>query len=286
MKIFLLTSLALIAFAANSLLCRLALVGDQAIDAVSFTVIRLLSGVLLLMVIIGFSAKKTVSRSKGSWRASVCLFIYALAFSFAYITLDTGVGALILFTAVQLSMLLISFVRGERFSVAEWLGLIVAFAGFVYLLMPSLGTPSFLGLLLMSIAGVAWGLYTLMGRGSMDPLGDTGFNFLRSLCFVPLLLIVGFDFSDVNQRGVMFAVASGALASAVGYTLWYSALTGLSAMQAAIVQLLVPIIAAAGGIVFASELMTPRLAVSTLLIVGGILLVILVRQRQPSPTGN
>lgn len=177
LKIIILTSLALIAFAANSVLCRLAL-GENAIDASNFTVIRLLSGVIVLLAIIKLRRNKTGSPTKGSWLASFMLFLYAITFSFAYITLDTGTGALILFGSVQITMILLSLLSGTRLHSTEWAGVAVAFTGFVYLILPGVTTPSAIGFLLMTMAGIAWGIYTLMGRGSKSPLMDTAYNFL------------------------------------------------------------------------------------------------------------
>lgn len=277
MKIILSTILALIAFASNSVLCRLAL-GAESIDAASFTSIRLLSGIVVLMIILFMTQPKTVSLNKGSWNASFFLFLYAITFSYAYITLDTGTGALILFGSVQISMMLISFISGHRFHYIEWVGLFVAFFGFVYLVFPDLTTPSFTGFILMSIAGIAWGIYTLIGRGSRDPLGDTGCNFLRTLPFILILIAISYPHSVLSSNGIILAVLSGGIASGIGYTVWYIALTGLTTIKAAVLQLTVPVIAAAGGIVFAGEVMSLRLFLSSLMILGGILLVILGKQ--------
>lgn len=177
------TVLALVAFAANSVLCRLAL-GEETIDASSFTVIRLLSGAIVLLVILQFSGNKNNSSRKGSWLATIMLFLYAAPFSFAYITLDTGTGALILFGAVQITMILLSLISGNRLHVTEWMGVAIAFIGFVYLVLPGVSTPSVAGFSLMTIAGVAWGIYTLKGKGSVNPLSDTAHNFVRSIPLV------------------------------------------------------------------------------------------------------
>lgn len=278
------TLLALLAFAGNSILCRLAL-GEEAIDAAGFTSLRLLSGIITLLVILAVSRpQKTETRkSRGSWSASLMLLLYAVTFSYAYLTLDTGTGALILFGAVQITMILISVIQGQRLHSSEWLGVLIAFSGFVWLVLPTLTTPSLSGFLLMSLSGIAWGIYTLKGRGSKNPLGDTAFNFLRTLPAALVLLAVMLWQSDlwqatgngISTAGVLLAVLSGSLASGIGYTLWYIALKGLSGTQAAVVQLSVPIIAAAGGIVFAGENIDIRLITSALLVLGGILLVIL-----------
>ncbi|MEH6580267.1 MAG: DMT family transporter [Amphritea sp.] len=275
-KVILLTSVALLAFAGNSVLCRLAL-GDGAIDAGSFTIIRLLSGIVALLAIISLSNGKRSSTSKGSWFAASMLFLYAVAFSYAYVSLDTGTGALILFGAVQITMIFVSLLRGHRLHYSEWAGMLVAFAGFVYLVLPGVNTPSITGFLLMTIAGVAWGGYTLKGRGSKSPLGDTAYNFLRTLPFVLVLLVVVIQNVDLSLAGILLAVASGAIASGAGYTVWYIALRDLSATQAAVVQLLVPVIAAVGGVMFAHEVVSLRLILSSILVLGGIMMVVLGR---------
>ena len=273
MKIIVLTSLALIAFAANSVLCRLAL-GGGAIDAGSFTVIRLISGVIVLIVIAATQYKAGSINSYGRWPASSMLFLYAVTFSYAYISLGTGTGALILFGSVQITMILSSLIAGTKLQRTEWAGVVVAFGGFVYLVMPGVSAPSLTGFLLMSTAGIAWGLYTLMGRESSNPLMDTTLNFARTLPLVIILMIFTFQNAELSLKGVALAALSGGVASGVGYTIWYSALRGLSSTQAAVVQLSVPIIAALGGVVIMSESISMRLFLSTALILGGIFLVI------------
>lgn len=273
-KITLCTSLALLAFAGNSILCRLAL-GGNAIDAASFTTIRLLSGIIVLMAILRLTKSNGGSGSKVSWRASSMLFLYAVTFSFAYISLATGIGALILFGSVQITMILASLISGNRLHYPEWIGTLIAFSGFIYLVMPSLTTPSVIGFILMTIAGVAWGIYTLMGRGSRNPLSDTVNNFLCTLPFIAILMAVTFQDAKLSQEGVLLAALSGGIASGVGYTVWYIALAGLTGIQAAVVQLLVPVIAAIGGVLFADEMISLRLVLSSAMILGGILTVIL-----------
>ena len=284
MKTVILTTLALIAFAANSVLCRLAL-GGGTIDAASFTVIRLIAGIIVLFIIAAFAApliaatpsKSESIQSRGSWQAGAMLFLYAVTFSFAYISLDTGTGALILFGSVQITMILWSLITGTRLQRLEWAGVVVAFAGFVYLVMPGVSAPSLTGFLLMTSAGSAWGIYTLKGRGSASPLMDTTFNFVRTIPFLLILLLLTFQQAEFSMQGAVLASLSGGLASGVGYTIWYSALRGLSSTQAAVVQLSVPIIAAMGGVVIVSEPITARLLLSTCLILGGIVLVIYSR---------
>jgi len=270
------SALALIAFAANSVLCRLAL-GDESIDAAGFTIIRLLSGAVVLSVILTFSTNKNRSRSRGSWPASIMLFVYAITFSFAYISLATGTGALILFAAVQITMILMALISGYRLHVSEWLGLALAFFGFVYLVLPGVTAPPLLSFTLMTIAGIAWGLYTLKGKDSANPLADTAYNFLRTTPLVIILAIITLQNLHLSLEGIILAASSGAIASGIGYTLWYIALAGLSATQAAVIQLLVPIIAAFGGVIFVSEAITFRLSLAAGLILGGVLLVVLGR---------
>jgi drug/metabolite transporter (DMT)-like permease len=276
-KIIACTIFALLAFAANSVLCRLAL-GENAIDAASFTIIRLLSGIIVLLIATKITSKTKESHAKGSWLGATMLFIYALTFSFGYISLDTGTGALILFGAVQITMIMASVFLGNRLHYCEWLGLLLAFSGFVYLLIPTLSTPSLMGFILMTLSGIAWGIYTLLGRASKNPLSDTAYNFLRTSPLVLLLIIFTLQNAHLTFTGVVLAILSGALASGVGYFVWYLALAGLSVVQAAVVQLFVPAIAAIGGVIFTNELITLRLVESSVLVLGGILIVILGRK--------
>jgi len=271
-----LTSTALIAFAANSVLCRLAL-GEGLIDAAGFSVLRLLSGALVLLFILRVNPNKSPQKgvSKGSWSASLMLFVYAVTFSYAYISLDTATGALILFGAVQMTIIVLSILSGHRLTLSEVVGVLMAFGGFVYLMLPSITTPSIVGFLLMSIAGIAWGIYTLKGRGSDSPLGDTAYNFFRSVPLVLVLVIITLKDMRLSPEGALLAILSGGIASGVGYAIWYMALRGLSAMVAAVVQLLVPVIAALGGVIFVSEIISIDLIVSGVLILGGIGVVVL-----------
>ncbi|MBA6232701.1 MULTISPECIES: DMT family transporter [unclassified Colwellia] len=278
MKTLASTLFALLAFAANSVLCRLAL-GENAIDATSFTVIRLLSGIVILILVMQLTSKSNEKKptTKGSWLAASMLFIYAIAFSFGYVSLDTGTGALILFGAVQITMIMVNVISGNKLHFTEWTGLVIAFTGFVYLIIPSLVTPSFVGFILMAISGIAWGLYTLLGRTSTNPLSDTAYNFLRTSPFILILVIFGLDNVHITSIGILFAILSGAIASGIGYFVWYIALRGLSVTQAAVVQLFVPVIAGVGGVIFTNELITHRLIESSALVLGGILMVILGR---------
>lgn len=274
MKVTLFTLLALLAFAGNSILCRLAL-GGNTIDAASFTSIRLLSGILVLGVILKIIQPKGPVTSKGSWKASFMLFIYAVTFSYAYISLDTGVGALILFASVQITMIMVGLYLGNKLHFAEWFGVIVSFLGFVYLIFPALTTPSLVGFILMSIAGIAWGFYTLAGKNSKRPLSDTTYNFMRTVPLVIVLMAMTIQNITLSPQGIVLAILSGGITSGIGYTLWYMALGGLTAVQAAVVQLLVPVVAALGGVLFADEYLTARLVLSSTIILGGILIVII-----------
>lgn len=278
MKTTILTAFALIAFAANSVFCRLAL-SEPAIDAASFTAIRLLTGIAVLLLIYVTTQSKSIYaiEGNGSWWASIMLFVYAVGFSYAYVTLDTGTGALILFAAVQITMIVASLVTGHKLVPAEWVGIAAAFGGFIYLMLPGVSAPPLMGLVLMAAAGVAWGFYTLAGKGARNPLADTTFNFVRTLPMVIVLVLLTIVYSKLSFLGVILAMLSGGLASGIGYTIWYMALNGLTAVQASVLQLLVPVIAALGGIVFAGEVLSLRLMISSALILGGILCVIFGR---------
>ncbi|MFC3034581.1 DMT family transporter [Pseudoalteromonas fenneropenaei] len=273
------TITALVAFAANSVLCRIAL-KDDFIDASSFTAVRLLSGVLVFLVLLSFKRKPLASNGKrkaGSWKAALMLFVYAIAFSYAYVSLDTGTGALVLFGAVQLTMIATSVLKGKRLHLAEWLGVLISFSGLAYLVYPTLTTPSLSGFMLMGLSGIAWGMYTSFGRGSIDPMRDTASNFKYTVPFVAVLVLVTFPAMNISLYGVVLAVISGAFASALGYTIWYSALAGLSEIEAAVVQLSVPVIAAIGGVLFVAEAISMRLVLACILVLGGIFMVLISR---------
>lgn len=276
LKTIVLTSLALIAFAANSVLCRLAL-GNEAIDAASFTIMRLLSGTIVLLLIVAATRNSAADTTKGSWGASFMLFLYAATFSYAYVSLDTGTGALILFGSVQITMILLSLISGARLHLTEWAGVAIAFTGFVYLILPGVTTPSTTGFALMTVSGIAWGIYTLKGRGSKNPLLDTAYNFLRTTPLVIILAIIAMNTLNYSTGGIVLALLSGGITSGIGYTIWYIALGSLTSTQAAVLQLSVPLIAALGGVIFVSEAITFRLMISATLVLGGILIVVLGR---------
>ncbi|MBI3286291.1 MAG: DMT family transporter [Burkholderiales bacterium] len=270
-----LTAAAMLAFAANSLLCRLAL-QQGGIDPASFAGIRLLCGALTLAVIVR-SRQRPPSAVRADWLAAAMLFAYVALFSFAYLSLPAGSGALILFGAVQLTMFSAGLRAGERFVPRAWAGLILAVAGLVYLVLPGVTAPPLAGAALMALAGVAWGVYSLRGRGVAYPLAATASNFLRALPFALLLSLLSLPFSGsthASASGVALAVASGALTSGLGYVIWYAALARLSAMHAATVQLSVPVIAAFGGALLLSEAISARLLFASVAILGGIALVL------------
>ena len=270
------TIAALVAFAANSVLCRLAL-GDRAIDAAGFTAIRILSGALTLFLLAQHRRGARTIGKHGSWRAAGALFGYAIAFSFAYLSLSAGTGALLLFGAVQLTMIAAALREGARPRPLEWLGLAGASAGLVVLVAPGVVAPPPLGAALMLFAGVCWGVYSLLGRGSAAALLDTGANFARA---APLALVTSallISRAHASLEGVLAAIASGAIASGLGYVAWYAALRGLTATRAAIVQRTVPLIAAVGGVVLLGESVSLRLVAAALLILGGIALAITTR---------
>jgi drug/metabolite transporter (DMT)-like permease len=273
------TSVTLMAFAANSVLARAAL-AQAAIDPITFTAIRLVSGAVPLLIISSLTGHTTGRRwrSSGSWVSTVWLLIYALPFSLAYTSLTTATGALVLFGAVQVTMLGAALWSGERPTALQYLGFALAISGFLYLILPGLSSPPLVGAAGMSLAGVAWAVYSLHGRRTTDPLAQTTGNFLRAAPIAVIAGLVALPFAHVEWRGVVPAVASGALASAVGYVLWYSALRGLTATAAGVVQLLVPVLAAAGGVILLGESVSPRLLISAVLVLGGIALVITTRR--------
>jgi drug/metabolite transporter (DMT)-like permease len=271
------TLFALVAFAANSVLCRLAL-GPAAIDAASFSTVRLSSGAITLLIIT-IVMKRGAFRIRGTWISAALLFLYAVPFSFAYTSLSAGTGALILFPSVQTTMMIGAIVAGERLHPWQWLGMIIALTGLVGLVLPGMTSPPLLGSALMALAGISWGLYSIRGRGTTDPFGDTTGNFVRSVPFVMLVSLCAVRDFHVTKSGILLAVWSGALASALGYVAWYAALPALAAIRAAAVQLSVPVLAAAGGVIFLAEKVSIRLLVSAFLIVGGVGLAIAGRQR-------
>jgi drug/metabolite transporter (DMT)-like permease len=273
-----LTVAAMLAFAANSLLCRLAL-GEQLIDPASFTTIRVVSGAMTLGLIAlpRWRTRRTVS---ANWRSTAALFVYMLFFSLAYVSLSAGTGALILFGAVQLTMFVVALHQGEYFPLWSWVGLVLAIAGLAYLVSPGISAPDPVGAVLMTIAGIAWGGYTLLGRNAGDPLAATGINFI---CAVPFVLVGSLLFLNsfrISADGAVLAIVSGALASGLGYAIWYAALRGLTVTRAATVQLSAPLIAAFGGVVFLAEPLSLRLLVASAATLGGVAIVLAQRARR------
>lgn len=269
-----LTALALIAFAANSIFCRLAL-ADPVIDPASYTAVRLISGAMTLWIVTRFFRGTAAFESGGGWISAAALFLYALAFSFAFLSLSAGTGALILFAAVQLTMIGAGLWSGERPRPLEWLGLFVAMAGFVYLVFPGLAAPAPLGSALMALAGIAWGIYSLRGRGAADPVAATAGNFLRSAPLALVAALLWLPALKMSPSGFLWAALSGSISSGIGYVIWYAALRGLTASRAATVQLSVPVIAAFGGVLFLAEEITIRLILSAVTILGGIAVVMM-----------
>ncbi|NYS26367.1 DMT family transporter [Rhodobacteraceae bacterium 2376] len=271
-KISALTALAMVAFAANSVLNRIALAEGEA-DALTYTGVRLASGALMLVLILVWrGARPGWGRMGGSTGGALALFLYAIAFSYAYLDLAAGTGALLLFAAVQLGMLGWAIGQGDRPGAFEWAGFSAAMLFLVFLVLPGVTAPDPFGAALMILAGLAWAAYTLIGRGSAAPLVDTGGNFLRCLPIAFLLILPGLFAQTTSLAGWLYAIASGALASGLGYAIWYSVLPALERSTAAYVQLSVPAIAAVGGVLFIAEPLTLRLVLCSLGILGGVAL--------------
>lgn len=270
------TSIAMLAFAGNSLLCRVAL-RNTAIDPGSFAILRIVSGALMLWLIVRSRAGAKSSVRHGNWASALALFAYAATFSYAYVSLPTGTGALLLFGAVQATMIGFGVWRGERMGRWQILGLTVASAGLIGLLLPGLSAPPLASALLMLVAGIAWGIYSLRGKGTGDPAGVTAGNFIRATVPALLLLLLLATWRNVqlDRSGILIAIASGALTSGLGYIVWYTALRSLRPTTASTVQLSVPVIAAIGGTLLLAEPMTLRLVMASSAILGGIALVIL-----------
>jgi len=301
-RLFILTSLAMIAFASNSLLCRLAL-KHTTIDAATFTFIRILSGAVALWLILvlgtrlrtekttsllydGASGSPRVTRhlplKSGNWLSALALFVYAAAFSFAYVDLSVGTGALLLFGAVQASMIIWGFRKGERLDAIQVVGFVAAVIGLVVLVFPGLSAPPLIASILMLTAGVAWGVYSLRGKGVQNPASVTTGNFVRAVPFSAVVWIIFIPWTHVDSAGVSYAVISGAIASGLGYVIWYSVLPSLKATSAATVQLSVPVLAAAAGILLLGEPLTLRYLLASVAILGGIALVVLEKNRARS----
>lgn len=275
-RIFWLTTLAMVAFAGNSLLCRMALKQSN-IDAASFTTIRILAGALTLFIILSVRGRQT--SSGGDWTSAIALFVYAAAFSFAYIGLTAATGALLLFGAVQLTMIGYGLWGGERPTLLQTLGILAAIGGLIAMMLPGVNAPPAAACVLMIAAGIAWGVYSLRGRGTKDPLGATTGNFVRASVLALVMSLVLSSSAQFDLRGGLFALASGSLASGVGYAIWYSAVKGLAATSAASVQLTVPVLAAIGAVVLLGEALTLHLAITSMTVLGGVALVIFNRRQ-------
>ena len=270
-----LTALAMTAFAGNSLLCRLAL-QHTAIDPASFTAVRLVSGALVLWALVRWRGQ----RPAGDWRSAAALFVYAAAFSYAYLSLSAGTGALLLFGAVQATMLGWGLWCGQRLRRGQTAGLVLAMGGLVALLWPGVTAPPAVGALLMLAAGVAWGVYSLRGRGAGNPTAVTAGNFVRAAVLAVPLALAALPWAQVDAAGLLWALCSGAVTSGLGYAVWYTALKGLHPTSSASVQLSVPVLTALGGVAFLSEPLTLHLSLCSAAILGGIACVIAGQRRR------
>jgi drug/metabolite transporter (DMT)-like permease len=300
-RVFILTLLAMIAFASNSLLCRAAL-RDTGIDAATFTFVRIFSGAITLWLILqtrGLRVDRTAaplvdssarsspvtrhsSLESGDWISALALFAYAAAFSFAYNTLAAGTGALLLFGAVQATMILWGFQKGERLDAIQIEGLIIAIGGLVVLVFPGISAPPLLGSILMLSAGLAWGVYSIRGKGASDAIAATTGNFLRAVPFAALVSVLAMRQMQLDALGIAYAAISGAITSGLGYVIWYTVLPQIKATSAAVVQLSAPVLVATGGILFLSEPISLRYIIASIAVLGGIFLVIIERKSTSS----
>lgn len=276
-RVFIWTLLAMIAFASNSLLCRAAL-KQTSIDPATFTSVRIFSGAVMLLLIVALRSSFP-SRNQGTWISAIALFIYAAGFSFAYVTLSAGTGALLLFGAVQATMILWGLRKGERLDILQVVGIVVALIGLIVLVFPGISAPPLIGSLFMLAAGVAWGVYSLRGKTANNATAATAGNFLRAVPLAALTSAIAFTQMRFDSLGLIYAIISGAITSGLGYVIWYSALTGLRATSAATVQLSVPVLAATGGILLLHEPISLRYVIASIAVLGGILLVVIERRR-------
>ena len=276
-RIWLLTLSAMCAFAGNSLLCRWAL-KETAIDPVSFTLIRIVSGAIALYLILIY--RKSIQLSAGNWASAFSLFIYMAAFSYAYVGLPTGTGAFLLFGAVQLTMILAGLWAGERFKIQQSLGFVIASAGLAWLLLPSTATPPLKESTLMLIAGIAWAIYSLRGHSALDPIAVTAGNFMRATAFAIGFSLMFISSAKVDTSGSILAAISGVLTSGIGYAVWYSVLPRLKTTHAAVIQLSVPVIATIAGTILLNEIITARLVLASMATLGGVGIVILNKKQR------
>lgn len=265
------TALTMFAFASNSLLCRMAL-KETSIDSVSYTSVRILAGAAMLWLLMRWRQQTPIKH--GTWRSALALFTYAVTLSFAYRSINTGAGALMLFGAVQLTMILAGFIAGERMSGLQSMGFVAAMVGLAILVSPSVEAPSVLDSILMLASGIAWGVYSLCGRGLSDPIAATAGNFLRAAPLTIMMSIFTLQWLQLDTLGILYAMLSGALASGFGYVLWYRVLQHMRAMTASTIQLSAPLLAALGGVALLGEAFTLDLLIASLLILGGIWLVL------------
>lgn len=272
------TIIALIAFAANSVLCRMALI-DGNIDAASFTVVRIVSGAVTLAVLLALRNPAQLL-VRPNWAAGAALFTYMVLFCLAYVALGAGSGALVLFGFVQLTMMGMALLQKEPFPPLAWAGLAIAVGGVIYLMRPGSEAPNAVAALQMAGAGIAWGAYSVIGRGSKSPLQDTASNFLLCVPFALILMALFWQDQVLSSMGLGLAIASGALASGCGYAIWFRALPNLTTAQASILQLSVPVIASVGGVMFLAEAITSRLVIASVLVLGGIALVLRSRMQR------
>jgi drug/metabolite transporter (DMT)-like permease len=282
-RILLLTAAAMLCFAANSLLCRLAL-APRRVDAATYTTLRVGSGAAILCFVVWLQQRRFPQINRANILSVASLFAYFIFFSFAYLRLDAGLGALVLIGSVQLTMLGVAFCEGERFSAWQWIGLATALLGFVYLVGPGASAPDPLGALLMGICGIAWGSFSLLARGANDPVETNASNLIA--CLLPVAavnLLAQHDF-EATAAGVLLAIASGGIATGLGYVVWYLALRGLPATHAATVQLSMPAIVALGGVGLLSEPLTGRVVVASAMMLGGIALVLQRTQGRKGPS--
>jgi drug/metabolite transporter (DMT)-like permease len=275
LRVAALTLLALTAFAANSLLCRAAL-QTTSMDAATFTTIRLVTGAMALAAVAGWRGGR--AGTQGGWISAAALFAYAIAFSFAYTLLSAATGALLLFGAVQVTMIFAGWRSGERLNATQSAGVVLAVAGLISLLLPGLAAPPLVGSLLMIASGMAWGVYSLRGRSVTEPVAATAANFARATPLALATSVLAWPWAQFDAMGALLAAASGVIASGVGYIIWYTALPRLTATRAAIVQLSVPVIAAFGGVVLLDERISWRLILASVATLGGIALVVAGRR--------
>jgi drug/metabolite transporter (DMT)-like permease len=282
-RVVALTAFTLMAFAGNSLLARTAL-GHALIDPVTFTILRLVSGALALLPISRLFGNAKTSRLTGSsWKSGFALFVYAFYFSLAYVSISAGTGALLLFGCVQVTMIGAALRSGERLTGRQWMGLATALGGLTLLMLPGVTAPTPRGAFQMCVAGIAWGIYSLRGKGALSPAYMTAGNFLRSLPFLSIVILLPLASFHTEPTGVLLAVVSGVVTSGLGYILWYEVLKYLSTTQASVVQLLVPALAAFGGVLFLSESVSVRLIAASVLILGGVATTVLARKVQRGP---